>query len=476
MRKELQKIGKALTKIARSILGIKEGTDIPATIEGIKKDISFRGPSAWILIFSILIASIGLNVNSVPVIIGAMLISPLMGPILGVGLSIGTHDLPTLTKSLKNLGIAVAISLITSTLYFLITPLNVEQAELLARTKPTILDVMVAIFGGFVGIIAGSRREKSNVVPGVAIATALMPPLCTAGYGLANLNFFHFVGAFYLFFINSVFISLSTFIVVKYLKFPLVTNIEEEKIKKYRIPFALFLLIVTIPSALIFYSVIQETRYNINAEKFVEEKTSFEGSELINKRITYSDTLSVIDLFYIGETISDEEIIYMQEFLPVYNLSGHGRFPSTKKTEVRVHQEQNDNIDFESKFKEFNNDLRMGILEDIYTKNQTVIKDKDLKIELLEKEIIKLQPKDTINYKQIDSELKFHFPDIEKYSFSKMIEYGAYGDSIVYDTIPTFLIRFKPDANSWKKRETLKSINKWLPVRLKNEKIRGLEY
>ncbi|WP_346860462.1 DUF389 domain-containing protein [uncultured Draconibacterium sp.] len=210
----------AIRRFLRSVLSINDGTDIPATIEGIKRDIGFRGPTAWILIFSIFIASIGLNINSTAVIIGAMLISPLMGPILGIGLSIGTNDFETLVRSLKNLGIAVSIALFTSTLYFIITPLTIEQSELLARTKPTILDVMVALFGGFAGILAGSRKEKTNVIPGVAIATALMPPLCTAGYGLATLKLSYFFGAFYLFFINSVFISLATFLVVRYLKFP----------------------------------------------------------------------------------------------------------------------------------------------------------------------------------------------------------------------------------------------------------------
>jgi uncharacterized hydrophobic protein (TIGR00271 family) len=196
----------ALKRLYNHIFGFEEGTDILSTIEGIKRDIVFRGHTAWILIFSILIASIGLNVNSTAVIIGAMLISPLMGPILGVGLSIGIFDFNTFVKSLKNFGIAILISLITSTLYFIITPLDIEQSEILARTKPTLLDVLVALFGGFAGIIAGSRKEKSNVIPGVAIATALMPPLCTAGYGLANLKFDYFLGAFYLF-LSTLFLS-----------------------------------------------------------------------------------------------------------------------------------------------------------------------------------------------------------------------------------------------------------------------------
>ncbi|MCF6241446.1 MAG: DUF389 domain-containing protein, partial [Bacteroidales bacterium] len=173
-------------KFLIEILSIREGTDVEGTINGIKKDMVFRGVTVWILVASIFIASIGLNVNSIPVVIGAMLISPLMGPILGIGLSVGTNDWDTLLRSLKNFGIAIVISLITSIIYFLITPLKDASPELLARTKPTILDVLIAIFGGIAGIVAGSRSEKTNVIPGVAIATALMPPLCTAGYGIAT--------------------------------------------------------------------------------------------------------------------------------------------------------------------------------------------------------------------------------------------------------------------------------------------------
>lgn len=190
------------------------------TIDYIRKNVEFKGANLWILIFAIFVASVGLNVNSTAVIIGAMLISPLMGPIMGIGLAAGINDFELLKKSMKNLGIAVVISILTSTIYFSFTPLNDAQSELLARTEPTIWDVLIALFGGLAGIVAGSRKEKSNAIPGVAIATALMPPLCTAGYGLATANLYYFFGAFYLFFINSVFISLSTYVIVRFMKFP----------------------------------------------------------------------------------------------------------------------------------------------------------------------------------------------------------------------------------------------------------------
>ena len=184
-----------------------EQEDNFATISSIERGVEFKGINVWTLIFAIFVASIGLNVNSTAVIIGAMLISPLMGPIMGLGLSVGIYDFALLKRSLKNLSIAVVISVLTSAIYFMISPLSEAQSELLARTTPTIYDVFIALFGGFAGIVAGAGKEKGNAIPGVAIATALMPPLCTAGYGLATGNIYFFVGAFYLFFINAVMIS-----------------------------------------------------------------------------------------------------------------------------------------------------------------------------------------------------------------------------------------------------------------------------
>jgi uncharacterized hydrophobic protein (TIGR00271 family) len=476
MRKEVLYIIAAGKRLFSDILGIKEGADIEATIAGIKRDISFRGAPAWILMFSIFIASIGLNVNSIAVIIGAMLISPLMGPILGIGLSIGTNDIDTLFKSFKNLAIAVFISLLTSTVYFLITPLNIEQTEILARTKPTILDVLVALFGGFAGIVAGSRKEKSNVVPGVAIATALMPPLCTAGYGLATFNMEYFFGAFYLFFINSVFISISTFLVVKYLKFPLVTYIEELRLKKYKRYAAVLLILTVIPSGVIFFNVIQETRFTIAAEKFIEERTKFEGSELINTRIDYSDTLSVINLFYIGEPIDEDKIIYMQDVLDLYGISGNETFPLTDRTIIKIHQGSGSDKDIERRFAEFNSDFKLKILEDIYTKNEKVIQDKDMKIKLLEEEIMKIKQYDTIPFKQFDKELKFHFDRIKNYSYAKAIEFRKIDDTTyVYDTIPTFIITFKDETKEKDKKMTLEYAQDWLRIRFDNDSLRLLE-
>ena len=214
------------------LFDIRHDKDEEGTIENIKKAIEFKGENLWALICAIFIASVGLNTNSTAVIIGAMLISPLMGPIVGTGLAVGINDFQLLKTSLKNLLISVIASIITSTIYFSLTPLSEVQSELLARTNPTIFDVLIALFGGIAGIVANTRREKSNLLPGVAIATALMPPLCTAGYGLATGNFLFFLGAFYLFFINSVFICIATIFIVQYLHFKEVEYVEPQRQKK----------------------------------------------------------------------------------------------------------------------------------------------------------------------------------------------------------------------------------------------------
>ena len=256
----------------KSLLIIHDDTDIEATIASIRRSVEFRGINIWILFFAIIIASIGLNVNSTAVIIGAMLISPLMGPINGIGLAVGTFDMKLLQRSFRNLVIMVLISLFASTVYFILSPLSDAQSELLARTRPTIFDVLIATFGGLAGIVAASRKEQPfTVISGVAIATALMPPLCTAGFGLATLQFKYFFGAFYLFFINSFFIALATFLMVRYLKFPISKFVDpkREKIVKRSIMF--FTVLVMIPSLFTAISVVKESAFNSQVIKFVND-------------------------------------------------------------------------------------------------------------------------------------------------------------------------------------------------------------
>ena len=229
---QLSNVFRDVTTHLKGIFNIYDDTDWKGATDDIKEGIHYRGANLWTLIFAILIASVGLNVNSTAVVIGAMLISPLMGPILGIGLSLGTNDIGLFKDAGRNLMIALVISVLTSALYFWLTPLHEAQSELLARTRPTIFDVLIATFGGLIGVIVSTREGYSNAVPGVAIATALMPPLCTAGYGLASANWEYFFGAIYLFLINGIFIALATGVVVKYfLHFPMKTYIDEKKEK-----------------------------------------------------------------------------------------------------------------------------------------------------------------------------------------------------------------------------------------------------
>ena len=245
--------------------------DTESAAQRIKSSIWFRGPNAWILAFAIVLASVGLNVNSTAVIIGAMLVSPLMGPIIGAGLALGTNDVDLLKSAGKNLLAMVIISLLASTLFFILSPLSlVNPTELEARTSPTIYDVLIAFFGGMAGILENSRKERGTVLSGVAIATALMPPLCTAGYGLAHLNMHFFFGALYLFVINSVFIALATYFMVKYLDFPTVSGVSEELASRRRKAISTILVIILVPSIWSAFSLIRGNNFERNVQNFVE--------------------------------------------------------------------------------------------------------------------------------------------------------------------------------------------------------------
>jgi uncharacterized hydrophobic protein (TIGR00271 family) len=226
-----------------SFIDLHKGEEDKAKVlDNVVSNTSFRGANLWILACAIVVASVGLNVNSTAVIIGAMLISPLMGPIVGAGFALGIYDFALLKKSAKNLLIATVVSLTVSTIYFSISPFKEAQSELLARTSPNIYDVLIAFFGGLVGVIAITRAEKGNPIPGVAIATALMPPLCTAGYGLAMGNYLYFLGALYLYIINCFFICIATYVMVKYLKYPLTTHVNQKKQQQIRAIISILLI------------------------------------------------------------------------------------------------------------------------------------------------------------------------------------------------------------------------------------------
>jgi uncharacterized hydrophobic protein (TIGR00271 family) len=302
----LRSISELLRPLAISRFRIIDLADPEQTIGGIKKDIEFRGFNLWILVFSIIICSIGLNVDSTAVVIGAMLISPLMGPIMGLGLGLGTNDAATFKNALGNLGIAVGIAILTSALYFFTSPLNEASSELLSRTQPTLLDVVVALFGGLAGILAGSRKEKSNVIPGVAIATALMPPLCTAGYGLANGEWNFLLGGFYLFLINTALIALSTWVVVRYLRFPVLHYVEPAVERRYKRLSALLFLALLGPSAWIFFGIVVESRENAELYAFVDTNMKLAGTS-VTARIDRAIDPPELQVEILGRPVSDEQ-------------------------------------------------------------------------------------------------------------------------------------------------------------------------
>lgn len=299
---------KELLKRIRVLIDIHGYLDINNAIANVRGNLAFRGPNTLILFCAIVIASLGLNVNSVAVIIGAMLISPLMTPIVGVGMGVGTRDVMLIRHSLKHLGIMVGISLLASTLFFLISPLDLEHpTELLSRTNPTIYDVLIALFGGFAGVIELSRKEKGTVMSGVAIATALMPPLCTVGYGIAAWQMKYALGAFYLFFINSVFIALATLLGTKFLGYPVVKSSEAVENWKGRVLLAVMLVIIIIPSAISGYKVIQENTFSLYANSFVDNCKNIGNSYIYDYTLHTETSPAKVELFIAGDKLTETE-------------------------------------------------------------------------------------------------------------------------------------------------------------------------
>ena len=292
--------------------------DEKETIRQITQGVTFRGPTLWVLVFAIFIASLGLNVNSTAVIIGAMLISPLMGPIIGMGLAVGINDISLLRTSAKNFAVATAISVLTATVYFLISPLSDASSELLARTSPTLYDVLIATCGGAAGIVALCTKGKGNVVPGVAIATALMPPLCTAGYGLATGHLLYFLGAFYLFFINTVFISLSTYIGVRLMGFERRKFMTQKAERKARRIIMVLVVVTILPAILMTYSIVSKSIIDNNISRFVHNELSQPGTQIISSSI--DNGKSTLSLVAVGREINDSTARKAERMMAQYGL------------------------------------------------------------------------------------------------------------------------------------------------------------
>jgi len=375
-------------------------------IDSINRGIEFRGINLWTLIFAIFIASIGLNVNSTAVIIGAMLISPLMGPIMGIGLGIGINDLDMIGRSLKNLSIAVFISLLTSTVYFFISPLHIAQSELLARTSPSVWDAFIAFFCGLAGIVASSRRGKiTNVVPGVAIATALMPPLCTAGYGLATGNLYYFAGAFYLFLINSICISLATFLIVRFLDYHQKTYPTREVERRVRTTIWATVLVVLLPSTYLAYQIVRKTIFEQTAKRFVTNECNFQYRQVLNYVAQYNRQTPVLELTMVGEPLSPDSINMLRAKMLPYGLG-------SARLIVRQGNFKDANINVDA--------LKTTITDQVIRFSQSSLARKDHTIDSLRR-YIELTQTSRLPVADLRDELKTLMPDVQTFSAARSL-------------------------------------------------------
>lgn len=304
-------------------LSLKEDTDYEKTILSIGDGVSLKGYNLWLLLCSTMLASIGLDTNSTAVIIGAMLISPLMSPILGVGLFAAIHNRLLLTRSLRDLLLAVIISLGASVTYFLVSPLGDPTMELQSRTYPTLLDVLIALFGGLAGIVALSRKQQLNAIPGVAIATALMPPLCTAGFGIASQQWNFFFGAFYLFFINAVFIALATYLMVKYLEFPVADAVNPKTEQRYRLMLTLIAIVALVPSAYFLYTVYRKEVIENEINEFVLAPIERQGNEILKWELVQKDSIMQIKVYNSGKPVSDSMRQQIDSILHLHNMKNY---------------------------------------------------------------------------------------------------------------------------------------------------------
>ncbi len=446
-----------LKKFLVEIFDIRQGVHYDDTIEGIKKDIPFQGHTAWILIFSILIASIGLNTNSTAVVIGAMLISPLMGPILGIGLSIGINDLDTFKRSLINFGVMVLLSITTAFIYFRISPFRIPSNEILNRTEPTLLDVLIAFVGGLAGIVAGSRKEKSNAIPGVAIATALMPPLCTAGFGLATGHYDFFFGALYLFGINTFFIALSTYFGVKYLRFPLARYATAAQRKKNNRIIAFVGVVIIAPSIYFFIEILNRTLYENQANTFIETEVLFDGAEVVKTNVSYEEKEVIV--YMIGDIVPEKTITVWQQKL--------GKDDRLEGSTIVVKQGEDKS---EEIAKELSSRVKEGLLQDLYYENRILIKQKDSIISKLNQQLVTMETavkKTKIPVLELAKEVKINYPNLVSFSHAFVTE----TDLKHIDGIDIFYVDWDKDISIERKTENIKKLKEWLQFKLKLEEL-----
>ena len=440
----------AVKKFLKEYLDLRKDKDNElATVDSIRKGVEFKGANLWILIFAIFMASLGLNVNSTAVIIGAMLISPLMGPIMGVGLSVGLNDFELMKRSLKSFLITTLFSVTTATIFFLISPVAEGQSELLARTSPTIYDVFIALMGGLAGVTALSTKEKGNVIPGVAIATALMPPLCTAGYGLATGNLIYFLGAFYLYFINSVFISLATFLGVRVMHFQRKEFVDKNREKKVRKYIVLIAVLTMCPAAYLTVGIIQDTFFEGAANRFINEQLSFENTQVVDKKIHHDGKGREIRVVLIGQEVPEASIAIARDKMKDYKLDD---------TKLIVLQGMNNAaVDISS--------IRAMVMEDFYKNSEERLVQQKQRIASLEQSLERYKAFDELG-RTIVPELKVLYPTVKSVSISHAIELAV--DSARADTVTLAVLKFGKQPDTREKGK----IAEWLKARTKAKQLR----
>ena len=427
-----------------SIASLSEHIDTFQAEKAIRNSIYFRGPNVWILVFSIIIASVGLNVNSIPVIIGAMLISPLLGPIFGIGLGLGINDTGLLKSSLKNILVMMLISLVASFLYFLITPLSLSNpTELLARTNPTIYDVLIALFGGFAGIFELSRKEKGTVFSGVAIATALMPPLCTAGFGLANGNLMYFIGALYLFTINCIFIILATYLTVKYMKFEQYEYKDERTGKRARRLITIVTAIVVVPSIWSAIVMVRENTFNQDVAEFINMNKNLYSGYIMDYKVEHRKG-SRVEVYFTGEPLSASEKNNFLESAKEFGLK-------PEQVIIKEHALVEGTGEAE-------------ILKGIYERTDNEITRREAEIKKLEDELKLLHASD-IPYSQITREAVNQYPELISLFVARGAEVRS-SDFKESDGLLAVATTTRPLSDEQKLR-----LKNWLRIRLGIENV-----
>ena len=463
-KQDIQKDAKGLLagikKFLLELLDFRDDKDHQATIEAIKIDIPFKGATAWILIFAVFVASIGLNANSTAVVIGAMLISPLMGPILGIGMSIAINDIDTLKKSLINLATMIVLSLITAFLFFYIFPLSEDNSELLGRVRPDIRDVLIAFFGGLALMVARTKKGTvASVIFGVAIATALMPPLCTAGYGLAQGNWSYFFGAMYLFTINTIFIALATFLVLKLLSFPMLKYVNSAKRKRTAQLASVLAIIVMIPAFFTFITVYEESKMNNEISAFIKNEVK---SNQYLQLIEYERDLNKkeIRLNFFNEVDDATKNALTNQLL------SNNNYRNLKEFHLKI--KGSDTKSFElitTAYKEKRQELEDSkkVIEGL----RSEIEDLKNTVTLLNQNIEKkaaLNNEKAIAFSRIAKEAKIRYLDIEKIGFSKVL---SSSDFIKIDTIPLAIVKWNSKTKDSVVNLKELELRKWMQVELK---------